>query len=111
MFYVICWDILNDKKNYCLHFNKFSLVLEGYCDEIWVTQNDEVNSTSGYVFMLGGGAISWKSAKQTCITKFTMKYEFIALELAEQETKWIKSLLEYISLWETSVPVSIYYDS
>ncbi|KAA0046117.1 Retrovirus-related Pol polyprotein from transposon TNT 1-94 [Cucumis melo var. makuwa] len=33
--------------NYCLHFNKFSAILEGYCDANWVTDNDEVNSTSG----------------------------------------------------------------
>ena len=36
--------------NYSLHFNKFPSVLEGYCDANWVTDNDEVNSTSGYVF-------------------------------------------------------------
>ncbi|KAA0062053.1 ty1-copia retrotransposon protein [Cucumis melo var. makuwa] len=46
--------------------------------------NDKVNSTSGYVFLLGGGAISWKSAKQTCIARSTMEFEFIALELARQ---------------------------
>ncbi|KAL0327851.1 UNVERIFIED_CONTAM: Retrovirus-related Pol polyprotein from transposon TNT 1-94 [Sesamum calycinum] len=42
----------------------------------------KVNSTSGYVFTLGGGALSWKSAKQTCIARSTMESEFIALELA-----------------------------
>jgi len=47
----------------CLHFYKFSAVLEGFCDANWVANNDEVSSTSGYVFTLGGGAVSWKSAK------------------------------------------------
>ncbi|KAA0035615.1 ty1-copia retrotransposon protein [Cucumis melo var. makuwa] len=55
--------------------------------------NDEINSTSGYVFLLGGGAISWKSTKQTCIARSIMEYEFIALELAGREVKWIESLL------------------
>ncbi|TYJ99724.1 Retrovirus-related Pol polyprotein from transposon TNT 1-94 [Cucumis melo var. makuwa] len=50
-----------------------------------IIDNVEVNSTSGYVFLLGGGAISWKSAKQTCIARSTMESEFIALELAGQE--------------------------
>ncbi|KAL0546135.1 hypothetical protein IC582_016041 [Cucumis melo] len=97
--------------NYCLHFNKFSVVLEGYCDANWVTDNDEVNSTSGYVFLLGGGVISWKFAKQTCIARSTMESEFIALKLAEQEAEWIKNLLGDIPLWGTSVPVSIQCDS
>ena len=62
-------------------------MLEGFCDANWVSGNDEVSSTSGYVFSLGGGTISWKSVKQTCITHSTMEYEFIALELVGQEAE------------------------
>ena len=50
---------LKGTKNYCLHFNKFFAILEEYCDANWVIDNDKINSTSGYVFFLGGGAISW----------------------------------------------------
>ena len=75
---------LKDMRNYCLHFNKFPTILEGYCDANWVMDNDEINSTSGHVFWLEGGAISWKSTKQTCIARSTMKSEFIALELTRQ---------------------------
>ncbi|KAL0436495.1 UNVERIFIED_CONTAM: Retrovirus-related Pol polyprotein from transposon TNT 1-94 [Sesamum radiatum] len=78
---------LKGTMNLCLHFNKYPAVLEGFCDANWVTDNDEVSSTSGYVFTLGGGAISWKSAKQTCIARSTMESEFIALELAGQEAE------------------------
>ena len=46
-----------------LHFCKFPVVLEGYCDANWETNNDEVSYTSGYVFTLGRGVISWKSTK------------------------------------------------
>ena len=73
--------------DWCLHFNKFPAMLEGYCDAKWVSDNDEVSSTSGYVFTLGGGAISWKSAKQTCIARSTIESEFIALELVGQEAE------------------------
>ncbi|KAL0553831.1 hypothetical protein IC582_007735 [Cucumis melo] len=90
--------------DYCLHFNKFPAVLEGYCDANWVTDNDEVNSTSGYVFLLECGAISWKFSKQTFIARSTMESEFIALELVGQEAEWIKNLLGDVPLWGTSVP-------
>ncbi|TYK01593.1 ty1-copia retrotransposon protein [Cucumis melo var. makuwa] len=93
--------------DYCLHFNKFPAVLEEYYDANWATNNDEVNSISGYVFFLGGRVISWKSAKQTCIARSTMESEFIALELARQGAKWIKDLLGDVPLWGTYVPVSI----
>lgn len=39
--------------------------------------SDYRKSTSGYVFLLAGGAISWKSAKQTSIETSTMQAEFI----------------------------------
>jgi len=41
-----------------LYFNKFPAVLERFCDANWVSDNNEVSSTSGYVFTLGGGAVS-----------------------------------------------------
>ncbi|KAK4381706.1 Retrovirus-related Pol polyprotein from transposon TNT 1-94 [Sesamum angolense] len=91
--------------------NKDIGVLEGFCDANWVTDNDEVSSTSGYVFTLGGGAISWKSAKQTCIARSTMESEFIALELAGQEAEWLRNLIGDIPLWGSTAPVSLHCDS
>nr|GFC01386.1 hypothetical protein [Tanacetum cinerariifolium] len=48
-----------------------------------VLNNTEDNSsTSGWVFLLGGGAISRASKKQTCITSSTVESEFVALAAA-----------------------------
>ncbi|KAL0431331.1 UNVERIFIED_CONTAM: Retrovirus-related Pol polyprotein from transposon TNT 1-94 [Sesamum radiatum] len=109
------WDVLHrllrylkGTRNLCLHFNKYPAVLEGFCDANWVTDNDEVSSTSGYVFTLGGGAISWKSVKQTCIARSTMKSEFIALELAGQEAEWLRNQVGDVPLWGSSVPVTLH---
>ncbi|KAL0413817.1 UNVERIFIED_CONTAM: Retrovirus-related Pol polyprotein from transposon TNT 1-94 [Sesamum radiatum] len=102
---------LKGTMNLCLHFNKFPAVLEGFSDANWVTDNDEVSSTSGYVFTLGGGAISWKSSKQTCIARSTMESEFIALELAGQEAEWLRTLVGDMPMWGSSVPVSLHCDS
>ncbi|GAA0144134.1 hypothetical protein LIER_35877 [Lithospermum erythrorhizon] len=82
----------------CLYYGKFPAVLEGYCDANWISGNDEISSTNGYVFTMGGGATLWKSTKQTCIACSTMESEFIALELAGQEGDWLRNLL-------TDVPV------
>ncbi|GJS73682.1 zinc finger, CCHC-type containing protein [Tanacetum coccineum] len=43
-----------------------------------------------YVFLLGGGAISWASKKQTCITSSTMESEFMALAAAGNEAEWLR---------------------
>jgi len=103
---------LKGTMNWSLYFSKFPSVLEGFCDANWVSDNDEVSSTSGYVFTLGGGAISWKSAKQTCLAQSTMESEFIAHELVGQEVEWLKSLLVDIPLWGRPTPtVSLHCDS
>ncbi|KAL0309192.1 UNVERIFIED_CONTAM: Retrovirus-related Pol polyprotein from transposon TNT 1-94 [Sesamum radiatum] len=112
------WDALRRLLKYlkciinlCLYLNKHRGVLEGFCDANWVTDKDEVSSTSGYVFTLGGGAISWKSAKQTYIARSTMESEFIALELAGQEAEWLRNLVGDIPLWGSTAPVSLHCDS
>ncbi|GJW85040.1 zinc finger, CCHC-type containing protein [Tanacetum coccineum] len=70
------------------------------------------NSAGTEVFLLGGGAISWASKKQTCITGSTMESEFVALATAGKEAKWLKNLLLEISLWSKPIaPIFILYDS
>ncbi|GKB91809.1 zinc finger, CCHC-type containing protein [Tanacetum coccineum] len=73
---------------------------------------EDNSSTSGWVFLLGGGAISWASKKQTCITGSTMKSEFVALAAAGKEAEWLKNLLLEIPLWSKPIaPISIRCDS
>ena len=79
--------------DWCLHFNRFPTVLEGFCDANQVSNSNEVSSTSSYVFTLGGGAISWKSAKKTYVAHSTMEVKFITLEFAGQEAEWLKNIL------------------
>ena len=87
---------LDDTQNYVLHYNKYPAVLEGYSDANWITGSTETKSTSGYVFTIGGGAISWKSSKQTCIARSTMESEFIALDKEGEEVEWLRNFLEDI---------------
>ncbi|PHU12207.1 hypothetical protein BC332_19137 [Capsicum chinense] len=83
-----------------------------YSDANWITGSNEVKSTSGYVFTIGGGAVSWKSSKQTYIARSTMESEFIALDKAGEEAAWLQNFLEDIPYWPKPVaPVYIYCDS
>ncbi|GJT52185.1 putative reverse transcriptase domain-containing protein [Tanacetum coccineum] len=63
------------------------LILEGYTDASWISNTKDNSSTSGRVFLLGGGAISWASKKQTCITNSTMESKFVALAAAGKEAE------------------------
>ena len=99
-------------QHYALHYNKYPAVIEGYSDANWITGSNDVKSTSGYVFILGGGAVSWKSSKQTCIARSTMESEFIALDKAGEEAEWLRNFLEDIPFWPKPVgPICIHCDS
>nr|GEX02484.1 zinc finger, CCHC-type [Tanacetum cinerariifolium] len=75
---------LRGTKDYGLSYVRYPSVLEAYSNASWINHVEDSSSTSGWVFLLGGGAISWAFKKQTCITGSTMKFEFVALVAAER---------------------------
>ena len=56
--------------------NKLDVV--GFCDADFVGCIDDKKSTTGYIFVMAGGVVSWKSIKQTLTTSSTMKTEYVA---------------------------------
>ncbi|GJX23173.1 ribonuclease H-like domain-containing protein [Tanacetum coccineum] len=52
-----------------------------------ISNTEENSSTSGWVFLFGGGVISWASKKQTCITGSTMESKFMALAAVSKEAE------------------------
>jgi hypothetical protein len=79
--------------SYDIHFTGYPRVLEGYCDANWISDADELYATSGYTFLFGSGAISWKFSKQTILTKSTMEAELTTLDTAGAEAEWLCELL------------------
>ena len=91
-------------RNYGLHYTRYPEVLEGYSDASWISDINDSKATSGYVFTLGGAAVSWKSSKQTVITRSTMESEFVALDKCGEEAEWLRNFLEDIPKWSKPVP-------
>jgi hypothetical protein len=55
--------------DYGIHYSRYPTVLEGYSDANWISGMDEIFTTSGYVFTLGGGVVSWWLCKQTILMR------------------------------------------
>ncbi|GKB92895.1 zinc finger, CCHC-type containing protein [Tanacetum coccineum] len=72
-------------------------VLKGYTDASWINNTEDNSSTSGWVFLLGGGVIYWASKKQTCITGSIMEFEFVALAAAGKEAECAATLAKAYS--------------
>ena len=60
----------------------------GYSDSDYGGCLDSLKSTSGFVFMLVNGAISWKSEKQSITDSSTMEAEFVACFKASSHALW-----------------------
>ena len=98
--------------DYMLCYQGRDLRLRGYSDANWVGDLDERKSTSGYTFLLGGGAITWCSKKQSCVALSMMESKYGACSAAIQETIWLHRFLQRLDVVASAMdPVTIYSDS
>ena len=95
---------LKGTTSFGIHYTGYPRVLEGYSESNWISDADEIKATSGYVFALGGGAISWKSCKQTILTRSTMEAELTTLDTATVKVEWLCELLTDLPMAEKPIP-------
>ena len=70
---------LKRTKDICLVYGgDEELVVKGYVDASFNTDLDDSKSQSGYVFILNGAAVSWRSSKQSVIAASTTEAEYVA---------------------------------
>ena len=80
---------LRRTRNYMLIYSGADLNPIGYTDSDFMSNKDSRKSTSGSVFTLGGGAMVWRSVKQSSIADSTMESEYIAAK----EAVWLKKFI------------------
>ncbi|KAH9300653.1 hypothetical protein KI387_012236, partial [Taxus chinensis] len=68
--------------------------LFGYCDFDHVGDAIDRKSTSGYVFKLGAGVITWSSKKQPTMSISSTEAEYRSVMEATKEAMWLKRLLD-----------------
>ena len=85
-------------------------VLRGYVDASWGEDLDTRRSQSGYVFMLGGAAISWKSKLQHTVALSSTEAEYLSLGTATGEALYLRNLLGDLHP-AAAGPVTLYEDN
>lgn len=68
--------------------------LIAYTDSDYARDLDDRKSTSGYVFMLSSGAVSWSSKKQPIVSLSTTEAEFITATSCACQAIWLRRILE-----------------
>lgn len=66
----------------------------GHSDADWAGDKSTRRSTTGYVFKLFGGAISWKSKLQATVALSSTEAEYRSTTEAGQEAVWLRLLLK-----------------
>ena len=84
--------------------------LWGYVDSDWAGCPDSRKSTSAYVFMLNGAAISWRSKRQTTVALSTAEAEFISASAMVQEVIYLRKLLENLGFPQKE-PTPVFADN
>ena len=103
---------LKGTSDYMLCYQSPDLQMVGYSDADWGGDIDERKSTSGYAFLLNGGAITWSSKKQSCISLSTMEAEYVACSAAVQEVVWLRRFFQHLGVVTNTLgPVTIHCDS
>ncbi len=93
-------------------YRKSSLPLKlvGYSDSDWASDVESRRSTSGYIFTLAGGAISWKSKLQPTVALSSTEAEYMALTATAQEAIALRTLCADFGMSATD-PIHVFGDN
>ncbi|KAL2235811.1 UNVERIFIED_CONTAM: Secreted RxLR effector protein [Sesamum indicum] len=109
------WSLVKTKLKYLkrtkdmvLIYGNGELILEGYSEASFQSDNDEAKSQSDFVFKLNGGMVTWKSSKQDT----TMEAEYIViLETTKKEVSMKNYILELGMVPCVAKPVAFFCDN
>lgn len=104
---------LQRTRDYMLVFRRVeNLEIVRYTDSDLVGCADDRKYASGYNFMLVGGAISWKSKKQTLVGSSTMQAKFVACYAVATHVVWLRNLVIGLRIVDfIAKPLKLYCDN
>ncbi|KAL1216602.1 Retrovirus-related Pol polyprotein from transposon TNT 1-94 [Cardamine amara subsp. amara] len=104
---------LQGTKEFMLTYRRSdSIEVVGYSDSDYAGCVDSRKSTFGYMFLLAGGAVSWKSGKQSVIATSTMEGEFVACYEATIQALWLRNFISGLGIVDSiAKPLRIYCDN
>ncbi|KAL0434594.1 UNVERIFIED_CONTAM: Retrovirus-related Pol polyprotein from transposon TNT 1-94 [Sesamum radiatum] len=103
---------LKRTKDMFLIYGGGELILEGYSDASFQSNDDDAKSQSGFVFKLNGGVVAWKSSKQDITADSTTEAEYIAASEAAKEAVWMKNYIQELDVVPSiAEPVVIFCDN
>jgi hypothetical protein len=92
-----------------LQFDRTRKGLVGYVNSDFAADLDKRRSLIGYVFTVGGCAVSWRACLHPTVAQSTTEAEYIAVCYACKEAIWLKGL--YVELSGDTSCIDLFCDS
>ncbi|GJP78202.1 hypothetical protein CLOP_g8533 [Closterium sp. NIES-67] len=86
------------------------MLLSCYTDASFNSVKADGTSIGGYVCLLGGGAVSWRSKKQNEVGLSSCETEYMALHHGAKEVVWLRRLLEELGVGQEK-PTVVFCDN
>ncbi|GJZ51984.1 hypothetical protein Tco_0606499 [Tanacetum coccineum] len=116
------WTVVKNILKYLRNTKDMFLVYVGdikrelrvscYTDVGYQTDADDLKSLIGYVFVLNGGVVDWKSTKQSIFATSSVEADYIAASNASKEAVWVRKFifgLRVVPIIEE--PIKMYCDN
>nr|GFA12732.1 hypothetical protein [Tanacetum cinerariifolium] len=104
--------ISTKSRRYSLDYCQEHYEVFCYTDAGYLTDADDLKSQTGYVFVLNGGAVDWKSDKQSIFATSSAEAEYIAAFDASKEAVWVRKFISGLRVVPTiKKPISMYCDN
>nr|GEW37905.1 retrotransposon protein, putative, Ty1-copia subclass [Tanacetum cinerariifolium] len=83
-----------------------------YNNASWDTDRDDLRSQMGFLFVMNGGTVDWKSSKQSTTIMSSMEAEYIAADEAAMEAIWIRKFIYGLGVVPSiDKPMDMYCDN
>ena len=108
---VVKWLLryLRGTSSTSLCFGKVKVTLQGFVDADLGGDVDSSKSTSGYIYTIGGTAVSWMFRLQKCVSLSSTEVEYVVIAEAGKEMIWLTDYLE--ELGKKQSEMILYSDS
>ncbi|KAL2237824.1 UNVERIFIED_CONTAM: Retrovirus-related Pol polyprotein from transposon RE1 [Sesamum indicum] len=84
--------------------------LQAFCDADWASCKDTRKSLTGYCVFLGNALISWKTKKQTTVSRSSAEAEYRSMATTTCELMWISNLLQELQV-HSPTPIKLHCDN
>jgi hypothetical protein len=92
-------------KDYKLQYGLKQHGLYGYADADWASDPGSRRSTTGYLVLLSGSAISWNSRAQKTIALSSTEAEYMSLSDTCRQLVWMRSFFKELGMPISAIPL------